>query len=269
MKLKKLLRFLLRNYFVLVFFACILFVGMVSVYKLFLIKPTYVYTKVKMGQGLWWASTQRPAVWFIETLKKRGEEKNLTGSPIAEMLNVRYYPWYGSSQYDVYLTLRLKVSGNPKTGKYNFKRSTIGVGSPIDLEFPSVQISGTIIDLNEKPFEERFVTKTVTLTKKGAFPWEFNAINVGDKYFDGERVVFEIIDKKSTDVAQIAGDSYGNYIGSDLEPKKYIMVKAKIKAQEKNNQLIFGEEQIISLGKTINISTFGFTFNDYAIGAIE
>ncbi|MBI3366570.1 hypothetical protein HY041_03010, partial [Candidatus Roizmanbacteria bacterium] len=220
-------------------------------------------------QGLWWASTAKPAIWFVSALKKGDVETSLTGSPIAEILNIRYYPWYSSGQYDLYLTLKLKVSGNPKTGKYNFKRSTIGVGSPIDLEFPSVQISGTVIQLDTNPFEEKTVTKTVILTKKGAFPWEYSAINIGDKYFDGEQNVFEVLDKKSTDIAVQSPDVYGNSTDSTLDPKKYIVVKAKIKLQEKNNQLIFGEEQVINPGKTINISTANFTFNDYVVGGIE
>ncbi len=269
MTLKKLIKFSLDNYFISIFVACILFVGFVSIYKLFFAKSTYVYAKVKMGQGLWWASTAKPPIWFVESLKKGDVQTNLTGTPIAEILTIRYYPWYSSGQYDLYLTVKLKVNGNPKTGKFNFNRSTIGVGSPIDLEFPSVQISGTVIQLDTKPIEEKLVTKIITLTKKNAYPWEYDAIQVGDKYFDGEQSVFEILDKKSTDIAVQAPDVYGNNTGSTLDLKKYIAVRAKIKVQKKNNQLIFGEEQIINPGKTINISTSNFTFNEYVVGGVE
>lgn len=270
MTLKKIIKFSLDNYFISIFLACILFVGFISVYKLFFSKSTYVYAKVKMGQGLWWASTAKPPIWFVESLKKGDVQTNLTGSPIAEIQSIHYYPWYGATnQYDIYLTLKLKVNGNPKTGKFNFNRSTIGVGSPIDLEFPSVQISGTVIQLSTKPFEEKFITKTITLTKKNVYPWEYETIRVGDTYFDGQQTVFTVLDKKSTDISVQAPDIYGNSTDLTLDLKKYIVVRAKIKVQEKNNQFIFGEEQVINPGKIINISTSNFTFSEYVVGGIE
>ncbi len=175
MTLKKLIKFSTDNYFIPIFLACILFVGVVSVYKLFFTRPVFVYVKVKMGQGLWWASTAKPAIWFVEALKKDDVETSLTGSPIAQIQSIRYYPWYGTTnQYDIYLTLKLKVNGNPKTGKYNFKRSTIGVGSPIDLEFPSTQVSGTVTELNIAPFAEKYVNlfmlaERITSTLNGRY----------------------------------------------------------------------------------------------------
>lgn len=268
MSYKKFIKLATDNYFISVFLAAILFVGVVSVYKLFFTKPTYVYAKVKMGQGLWWASTQKPAIWFVDALKKGDVERSLTGKPTAEIIGIRYYPWYGSGQYDVYLTLKLKVSGNPKTGKYNFKRSAIGVGSPIDLEFPSTQFSGTIIELDVSPLNDSYITKTVDLTKTWAYPWEADAITVGDTYFDGEQTVFQIIEKKVYD-SQESYNPSGLYYPADADRKKNITVKAKIKLKKKNSKLIFGEEQIINLGKTINISTSHFTFQDYVVGAIE
>jgi hypothetical protein len=268
MTLRKLIKFSLDNYFISIFLAAIVFVGFVSVYKLFFAKPVYVYAKVKMGQGLWWASTAKPAVWFLNSLKKGAVERSLTGKPIAEILSVRYYPWWTSGQYDVYLTLKLKVSGNKKTEKYNFKRSTIGVGSPIDLEFPKAQVSGTIVELSEEPLKDVFVTKIITLTKKEAYPWEADAIMVGDKYFDGQDYIFEIIDKKIYDF-QEAYSLSGLYYAAETERKKNITVKVRTKLKQKNNQLIFGEEQILTPGKTINVATANFTFQDYVVGGVE
>lgn len=269
MSLKKILRFLKENYFISIFFACIFFVGMVSFYKIFISKPTYIYAKVKMGQGLWWANTAKPSIWFVNSLKKGMVEKGLAGDTIAQILSVRYYPFWGSGQYDVYLTVKLKVSGNKKTGKYNFQRSTIGVGAPIDLEFPESQVSGTITGLSEKPRKYNYVEKTVYLTKRNAYPWEYDAINIGDSYFDGEEKTVEIIAKTATDTNSISADFFGNYNSSTIEGRKYIMVKAKIKGLMVNNQFVFGEDQIVSIGRSLNISTPSFIFQDYVVGKIE
>lgn len=269
MNLKKLYKFLIKNYFITVFFACIVFVGLVSFYKLFISKPYYIYTKVKLGQGQWWtASYNKPSIWLATSIKKGDFEKDLTGKTIVEVLGVKYYPWLYYDQFDVYLTLKLKVSANKKTKKYTFKRSSIGVGSPIELELSSTQVSGTIIELSEGEFDEEYVDKTIILTKKYAFPWEYEAIKAGDKYFDGEDYVFEILDKKATSTSILSSDSPG-HISSSPEERKYINVKAKIKVKEKGEQLIFGEEQIIQPGKMITISTPNFSFDEFFVGEVK
>jgi len=269
MNLKKIIRFMRVNYFISIFLACIIFVGIVSVYKLFFTKPTFVYVKVKMGQGLWWANTAKPSIWFVNNLKKGEIEQSLTGEPVAEILSVRYYPWWASGQYDVYLDMKLKVSGNEKTGKYNFKRSTIGVGAPIDLEFPQAQFSGTIINLNSTPFKDDLVQRNVYLTKRNAYPWEYEAITVGDYFFDGENRIIEILEKKAVDTIGLISDNFGNYTAEQTENKKYITVKAKITGKKVNNQFVIGEDQVVMLGKTLNISTANFTFQDYIVSKIE
>lgn len=259
----------LYQMFVLVFLFVIFFVGIISIYKLFFSKPTYIYAKVKIGQGLWWVSSQKPSIWFINILKKGDTEKGLTGSSVAEIQNIRYYPWWGSSQYDIYLDVKLKVSVNRKTGTYSFKRATIGIGAPIDFEFPSSQFSGTIINMSTKPIKYNYVKKLVTLTKRNAYPWEFEAIQPGDSLFDGQEKVFEILNKESIDTNSLDADLYGNYNPETMEGRKYIKVKANIKVQAINNKLVFGEDQIISRGKGLNVSTSHFTFNDYTIAQIE
>ncbi|MFN4212720.1 MAG: hypothetical protein ACK4FL_02020 [Microgenomates group bacterium] len=269
--LKKLYRFAIDNYFIAIFLASIAFVAVVSIYKLFFVKPTYVYVKVKMGQGLWWASTQKPSLWFIESIKKAKNEpeKDLVGKPQAQILSIRYYPWWGSNQYDVYLMMKLKVSKLGKTGKYNFKRSSIGIGSPVDFEFPSLQFSGTVIALSEKPIKEKFIQKTIILTKKNANPWEYESIKLGDSYFDGEEKVFEVLEKSAKDTQTITSDSFGNYPIDSPELKKYIFVKARVLVKQKGSKLLFGEEQVIASGKTINISTDNFQFADYLVAKVE
>lgn len=267
--LKEILNFFLANYFLSIFFVSIIFVGAVSIYKLFFVKPTYIYAKVKVGQGLWWASTQKPSMWFIEGLKRAKEEYDLLGQPQAQILSIRYYPTYIQNQYDVYLIMKLKVSKLGKTNKYNFKRSSIGVGSPVDFEFPQAQFSGTIIELSEKFIKDKLIEKEIILTKKNANPWEYESIKIGDFYFDGQEKVFEVVQKTGRDTQTLTADTFGNYPVEQPELKKYIFVKAKILVKEKDNKLIFGEEQTITSGKTINIATDNFQFQDYLIAEVK
>lgn len=263
------LKFLTKNYFLTIFFLCIAFVGVVSLYKLKGTKPQFVYVKVRLGQGLWWTGGAKPNIWFVNALKKASIEKDLLGAPITQILSVRYYPYWGSDQYDVYLYLKLKVTKRGNPPKYLFKRSTLGVSSPIELEFPTVQATGTIIDLNSSEIEDKLVEKEITLTKFLQYPWEYQAIKVGSKYNDGKEDVLEITDKNISNLSSLGLDIL-NISGSKIaKVQQYVIVKAKIKLREVDNQYIYGEDQRISIGKTINLSTPEFTFADYIVGEIK
>jgi len=267
---RQLFSFAKQNYFVTVIALCVLFVGVVAVYKLFIAKPTHVYVKVKVGQGLWWANTQRPNTWFVEAIKRAKEEVDLTGQPIVQIQGVRYYRWWGGGQFDTYITAKLRVSKLGKTGKYNFKRSTIGVGAPVDFEFPNVQFSGTIMTISEKPLIEKYVEKTVYMTKKYAYLWEYDAMQVGDTYFDGQDTVFTLLEKQLSDTNEVVKPDTGGLINSQqAEQRKYILLKAKIKVREESSQLIFGEEQIVTQGNGFYVVTPRFGYNEYVVAKVE
>lgn len=250
--MKKLFHFIKKNYFLLTFASIIFFVSLLSVYRIYVVKPTYIYVKVKLGQGLWWASTSQPPLWIINSITKDKKENQT----IAQIIKVNYYPYFTTGinnqfidQFDVYLYLRLKVTKNNKS--FYFNRSVITVGTPIDLEFLNTQISGTVISLSDKPLIDKYINKIVFLIKKDPFLWEYEAIKIGDYYFDGENKVFEIVDKEMS------------------ENEDVLTVKAKIKVKEINNQLIFANEKFFNIGKNINIITNNFNFNNYIISKID
>lgn len=262
--IKQLLPLARKNYLIILALICLAFVGVVSLYKTFLSKPVYVYAQVKVGQGLWWASTQRPSSWFIEAIEKAKTDKKASGST-ADILDVQYYPWYGTGQYDVFLTVKLKVAKS-RSGVYSYNRSTIGVGSPIDLEFRNVQFSGTITDLSPRPIKNSYVEKTVVLAKKGAFPWEAEAIKVGDTYYNGETTTLKILDKQVVDVYTASTDFYGN---SSADAKKYITVVVQLKGQMIDGQLVYYSDQIVTPGRSVSLATQNFIFNDYTVAKVE
>ena len=266
---KKIFLFLKQNYFLLVIMACVGFVGLVEFYKLFISKPTYVYTKVKVGQGLWWASTQKPSLWFVKAIQQAKEQKDLTGKPIASVLDVSYYPYtassYLSGQYDAYVTLKLKVS--KVGGSYSFNRNTIGVGSSIDLEFPNVQFSGTIIALSTTPFHDQYTEKTVYLTNRLPLPWEYDQIHIGDSQTNGNQTVFTILDKSYGEVTDTTYIQQGTLVST---PTSLYTVKAQIRVKKVNGQDVFGEEYVVAPGKLLQgVATDNFTFTDYYITKVE
>ncbi len=234
----------------------------------------YIYVKVKVSQGFWWAATVKPNLWIAKSIKKGDSEYNLLGQPIAEVLEVRHYPYFPENQpyenkYNIYFTLKIGVDYNKRTQKVIFKRSTLSVGSPIELDFPSTQITGTVIELSSKPFEDKYIEKVAYLTKRFALPWEFDAIKIGDTYFDGEDVVFKVLSKTRRNTTVISMDSYGNISPNNLEPNNYITVKAIVRAKSKNGQLFFGEEKVLNPGSPLAISTPNFRFENFVISKIE
>lgn len=262
-------KFLIKNYIVLAIGVVVVFVGLVAVSKLFLSKPHFVYVKVKVGQGFWWANTQRPSIWQIDSMNKGDKVEGISGGVQAEILSKRYYRFKASDEFDIYLTLRLDAQYSKKTDTYTFDRSTLSVGAPIEFQFPRQEITGTVIDMSEQPFDDKLVERIVTLSKRGALPWEYEGIQVGSAYFDGEENVFEIVEKSSRELTNLTSDSFGNTTPAITEPSKYITIKAKVKVREVGNLLILGEDQTIVAGKILNISTPTVILDGYIIGKVE
>jgi len=265
---KKLIRFARDNYIISLFIAIVAFTLFVAAFKYVTAEKTYSYAKVKVSQGLWWASTNKPNIWLANAIKKGDTELSLGGKPLAEILSVRVYPWSLSDQYDIFLNVKLLVDKSSSRGTYTYKRSQLAVGSPVDFEFQNSQYSGTVLALSENPFEEKKSKKIITLYKAFAVPWEYEAIVVSDEYHDREEVVFKILDKKYIPSYSMYS-SYGNNYAVESEPKITITVIAEVLVSEIDGMIVFGEEQILKQGSTMRITTPHYAFSNYYIEKIE
>lgn len=266
---KKILSFIKNNYFLLIIIGCLVFVGLIVFYKVFIVKPTYIYAKIKVGQGMWWATTQRPNYWFVKALQKAKTEKLPASTPNAKIVDISYYPYYNSSQYDVYVTAKLKVDLISKTNTYNFNRETIGISSPVELDFPNVQFTGTITELSKKPIEESYIEKTVYLTKKYSYLWEFDEIKIGDVFTNEDKTIFQILDKTKGETNEVFVNDQGKFDTSELDFYRYIILKTKMRVKKVDNLLLYAEEIIISPGRTIGVTTDNSVLTDYTIAKIE
>lgn len=257
---------LLKKYYIVFFiFLILLFVGLFAGYKLFIAKPTYIYVKIKVGQGFWWANTKDPSMWYINAINRGDISYDTLGNPEVEIINKRTYFWLGNyqnvqdDQYDTFLIVKMRVSENKRTGLYNFNRSVISVGTPIELQFPKANITGTVIAVSKNFPKENLIEKTVYLEKRDAYPWEYDAIKIHDSVSDGKNTIFKILDKSMTETPNLLSDPN----------KGYITIKARMKMKKVNNIYVLGEEKIIEPGRTFNLSLSTFVLDGFTISKIE
>ena len=265
--LSKVRTFLVQNYIISILVAVLIFVGFVVVYKMVTQKNEVVYAQIKVSQGMWWVNTAKPGSWMLQAIQKGDVERNVVGKSIAEVIEVRSYPWWGSEQFDIYITVKLSVDKNNRTGKYAYNRSSIAVGAPITFDLDKITVSGTIIALSDKPLERSLKPKIITLQKAFAEDWEYEAIAIGDSYNDGVDTVFEVLDKNYSDATSVYSNLGRKEVLSTANPIT-IKVNVKILVDEINGTFLF-REMPIKLGRTLNIQTSTYIFENYFITEIE
>lgn len=274
--MKKLLKLISRNPLIFLVVCGIVFVLALSSFKSIFTKPKHIYVTVKVSQGLWWANTARPNIWMVEHLTKGLTETGVLGRPTAEIVSVTYYPWFEqpASQYDTYVTLKLKVEGSKKSG-YQYNRNVVSIGSAMNFEFPTISLSGTVIEMSDTPIKHKYVEKIITISKGYVLDWEYDDIMVGDKYFNGEDFVFEILKKESVDEASNILNFDSTYTGSAVgvmsfpQSRKRINLTARVRVKEIDGYNVFGEEQVISTGKDFFLSLPSVILNNYRITSIK
>lgn len=260
--LRSFFKFAVRNYLIVIFMLAVGFVIMVSFVKIVFSKDHYIYAQVQMAPGLWWVRSAKPNAWHALAIQKGDVEVGLLGKPAAEVVAVRRYPWYSSDEYNVFLTVKLKVGRDKKRGTYMFKRAAIAVGSPVELEFSRVQLTGIITELSKKKITRPLIKKRVTIIKAEALPSEYDTVIIGDSYNDGTQEILQVVDKSAV-------ETYGLY--SMLLPfRKNITLTLNLWVkQEKNGQLLFAEDQFIRLGKGFTAATAKTQLEGYKVIAIE
>lgn len=273
-QLKKIISFIKKNYLLSVFVVIIILTLLVGLYKNFLSKTNYIYAKVEINYPESYYS--KPDIWILDSLHKGDVQTGILGQPETEILNVTYYPSsIADNQFDIFLNLRLQAGYDKTTGSYSFQRSPIAVGSPITLSFPTSHVIGTILYLGKTPPQDKYVEKTVYLVNPGAYkkstPYLYDSIKIGDSYYDGNQTVFKITNKRlERNVFAVVNNFTSQVSEGTTDTTQDIVIIAKIKLLEKNNQLIFGGDQLVQLGDKLNLSTDnGLNLNDFVISAIK
>ncbi len=274
-KITHTLLLLRRNYLISIFIVIALVAGLVYIYKSFIGKSEYFYARVRVDYPSSYYS--KPDVWLASSLKQGDKEYSLLGGTDAQIINTRYYSVGNANNTNVFsIFLTLKLSGNFNKSKeiYTFQRTPLSVGSAISLNFSSGQIEGTVIELSPSPMNDKYVNKTVTLIWRTGysqdFPYFYNNLPVGDKYFDGKDYVFEVLSKNLERTTLSVPDYLtGQVLSGDTTVLQNIIITARLKVLEKDGQLIYGGDQILKVGNNLNISTQNFNYNFFVVSNIQ
>lgn len=256
-----------RNFIITIIVLVLFIVGVIILSKLIMGKDETVYVRVKVSQGLWWASTLKPSYWMVNSVKNGDKEINLTGKPVIEVLEVRSYPvnYIPSGQYDTYLDLKMLVDKNTNTGIYIYKRSPLQIGSAIDFQLSKVAISGTVIELSDKPIFATREKKIISLKKRAMKLSDYESIQIGESYFDGEETILKILDKSYS-------DSYANYTGINfpIESEKPIDIDLTLEIKLRNqNGVYFYNDIPMKIGRELYLETTTNVLDNYILTDIR
>jgi hypothetical protein len=220
-------------------------------YKTVVTKPQYVTVRVKGSPGNWWWVTPRPPDWLVRSVHEGDKEYNTLNKPIAEVTHVDIYDAGGSTK-DIYLDVKLTVSKNPNTNKYRYKGESLEVGGPISLSLNNTFFPGIVTRIGDGDDTQPAQYKILKVKLYDRWPWEFDALKVGEKMYSGTSTpIAEILDKKIQLAEKEAVTADGRIVQAFSAVKSDFIVTLKIRTQTVNGELIFREEQYLKVGNYI------------------
>ncbi len=268
-RLRKILSFAKKNYLLSFFIALILLFISFLLYKSLFSASNFVYVKVKIEQGYY---VGKPSVWIINALDDA--KKTSANSGNVQLISEEHYPNWQPDQIDIYIVAKLPANYNRNTGEYSYNHSTLSIGSPIQLHMKNLDINGTIIDLNSQPFSYKYVYKTVYLVDKGGytkdFPYMYNGINIGDKYFDGTNTVLEVLDKSlEKNILAVQNNLNGQVYEQTVDTTQNVVIKARVRVKQTDKEYTYGEIYEVKNNNPIPFSTNNYFLSDFVIRNIE
>lgn len=232
------------------------------VVKFFGLKKEYLTIKVEVIKDNWLDNYDsygyRVPFWLSDKVKIGQVDKDKTGKIIATVTNVENYE-RGNEESELYLTLKIQVILNKRTGIYSFKSKSLNLGSEIDLTLDNIDLRGQVIDNNVS--ENGLKGKWFLIKARGRNydPWVYTQIIPGVKMYNkaNNDVIAEIMKVKIEDstLQKINYDSSGQYLRSFTGNNKDAVVDLKVKAYENGDRWYFCGHQNLKIANTVYIYT--------------
>lgn len=180
-----------------IFIGLLIVFSLVGVVKTF--KKTTDWRTVKIQVvGKDWTNTftqydgYRSPYWLTDKIKSGDIERSYTGEETARVLRTEIYE-RGGMDFDVYITVKLKVEYNTRMQSYSYRGQPILAGSPIKLKLNRALVIGQIIDDQVPP--DGYESKQVTITGRirNAEPWFIEKLIPENTISNGNQTVAKIL----------------------------------------------------------------------------
>lgn len=232
------------------------------VVKFFGLKKEYLTIKVEIIKKNWLENYDlygyRVPFWLSDKVKVGQVEKDKSGKVIATLINVENYE-RGNEESELYLTLKVQVILNKRTGVYSFKDKPLNLGSEIDLTLDNIDLKGQIINNNVSEDDLRGKWFLIKTRARNLEPWVYKQITPGIKMYNkaNNDLIAEILGVRIEDstLQKINYDSSGQYLRSFTSANKDAVVNLKVKAYEAGDRWYFCGHQNLKIANTVYIYT--------------
>lgn len=236
----------------------------IFIVKFFGRKKEFITVKVEVVKQNWLNNYDpygyRTPFWISDKVKIGQTEKNNSGQIIATLVDLENYE-YENEEAELYLTLKLEVIFDKKTGIYYFKDKPLNIGSIIELNLNNIELKGQIIDNNvpQNGYPTKYFITTVRARNLNS--WAYEKIVPGLKIYNRatNEVVGEItkVNLENSSLQEIKTDSTGRYLTTiNSDKNKDAVITMKIKGYQIDNKWFFTGQQ------NLKVNNFLFIYTD-------
>lgn len=229
-------------------------------------RKTYITADLFISGGEWWWITADPPYWLSNPVLKGAAEYDIKGQKLVEVLSVEKFDQ--PIRKTMMVRARLLVTKNLRTKKYRFKQTPLEIGATIAISPGNIEMFANVMGIEGVQDLSPQETKTITVRWYNVFPWQADAIRVGDVMKDGsgfevarilkkETVVSEktIITEANQSVYGIPSKQTGQLVLLRSDPlRRDVTMVVDILTRRLDDQYYFGVVQRVKVGEMLYIS---------------
>jgi len=243
-----------------IFIALTIIALTVFLVKYFGIKREWKIIRVEVIKKNWTENYDpygyRAPFWLSDKIKVGQTEKDPnSGRTIATLVGLEDYE-RGGEEADIYLTVKVEVYLNQRSGQYQYRDLPLELGSSITLNLNNILVVGQVTDTDVPPAGYPTKNLLVTIFDRNVEDWICNQIKPGLTMRNraNNEVVAQVVSVKTEPPTYQLIVSENSRLTIDNSPNKDLTVTVKIKAQQIDGRWYFGGHQNIKVGGAIYIT---------------
>jgi hypothetical protein len=238
--------------------------------KSIFIKDTYVTAELLVSGGEWWWDTTHPPYWLGDPIVIGAAEYTLQGKKQIEIVDVQKFN--EGNKKTIYLKAKMLVTENKWTKKYRYKQTPFEIGATVLLSPSNTQLYANVIGIEGVSPDRKRMKRNVTLRWYNVFPWQADAISIGDQMKSSDGFVWATILSKDVISAQriilnanpIQPVSNVELITTDPF-KRDVTMTAEIQTTLATNSEVFAYYMPVKIGDIIIVNLSRIIINPFII----